>query len=98
MRGIIEFQKIVLLCILAAVVYGIVHDQFTAHICLEYFTVFQPQIFATRLPTLVAIGWGILATGWVGAFLGTLVAVAVRVGSKLPSGQTRHDCSTCFHC
>jgi len=29
---------IVLLCVAAAVVYGIVHDQITARVCVEYFT------------------------------------------------------------
>jgi hypothetical protein len=82
MKGLMEFAKIVLLCILAAIVYGIVHDQFTARICLEYFTVFHPQIFPTHSPTLLALGWGIIATWWVGAFLGFLLALAARVGSK----------------
>lgn len=82
MRGLMEFAKIVLLCIAAAIVYGIVHDQFTARICLEYFTVFHPQISPTQSPTLLAIGWGILATWWVGAFLGLLLALAARIGSK----------------
>lgn len=82
MSGIIDALKIVLLCIAAAVVYGIVHDQFTARVCLEYFTVFHPQIFPTQSPTLLAIGWGILATWWVGAFLGVLLAIAARAGSK----------------
>ena len=83
MRGIFEFLKILLLCIAAAIVYGIVHDQFTACICLEYFTVFHPQIFPTQSPTLLAIGWGILATWWVGAFLGVLLGIAGEVALEL---------------
>ena len=82
MRGLMEFAKIVLLSIFAAIVYGIVHDQFTARICLEYFTVFHPQIFPTQSPTLLAFGWGILPTWWVGAFLGLLLALAAPTGSK----------------
>ena len=82
MRGIVESLKIVLLCILAAMVYGIIHDQFTARICLEYFTVFHPQIFLTQSPTLLAFGWGILATWWVGAFLGLILAFSARIGSR----------------
>ena len=82
MRGLMEFAKIVLLCIFAAMIYGIVHDQFTARICLEYFTVFHPSIFPTQSPTLLAFGWGILATWWVGAFLGLLLALSARIGSK----------------
>lgn len=81
-----ESLKIVLVCNAAAVLYGIIHDQFTARICVEYFTVFHPPIFATQSPTLLGLGWGIIATWWVGALLGVLLAVAVRVGTrpKLP--------------
>ena len=83
----IESLKIVLTCIVAAIFYGILHDQFTARICLEYFTVFHPPIFNTQSPTLLALGWGIIATWWVGAILGFLLAIASRAGSrpKLPA-------------
>ncbi|MFI5379272.1 MAG: hypothetical protein ACHRHE_08245 [Tepidisphaerales bacterium] len=37
----------ILLCILAAVCYGIVHDQVTARICVEYFTIGHPPVFLT---------------------------------------------------
>ena len=77
-----EFLKIVFTCIAAAVLYGIVHDQFTARICVEYFTVFHPPIFSTESPTLLAFGWGVIATWWVGAMLGILLAIAARVGSR----------------
>ena len=81
MSGIIDALK-VLLCIAATVVYGIVHDQFTARICLEYFTVFHPPIFPTQSPNPLALGRGVLATGWIGAFLGRLLALAARIGLK----------------
>jgi len=29
--------KIILTCVVAAILYGIVHDQITARICVEYF-------------------------------------------------------------
>ena len=77
-----ERAKIVLLCIVAAVVYGILHDQITARVCLQYFTVFHPPVFATQSPTLLAFGWGVLATWWVGLFLGLLLALAARAGSR----------------
>lgn len=82
-----ESLKIVLACIAAAVLYGVVHDQFTARICVEYFTVFHPPVFATQSPTFLGLGWGIIATWWVGASLGILLAVAARAGSrsKLPA-------------
>ncbi len=70
------------MCVAAAIVYGIVHDQFTAHICVEYFSVFHPPVFPTQSPTLLALGWGVLATWWMGAFLGVLLALSAQVGSR----------------
>lgn len=84
-----EFLKIVGLCVLAAVFYGIVHDQFTVRVCLQYFTVFHPPIFGgTQSPTLLALGWGVFATWWVGAILGIFLAIAARSGSR-PSLSAR---------
>lgn len=74
--------KIVLTCVLAAMLYGILHDQFTAHICVEYFSVFHPPVFSTTSPMLLALGWGVIATWWMGAFLGVLLAFAARAGSR----------------
>ena len=71
-------------CIVAAVFYGVLHNQFTARICVEYFTVAHPPIFATDSPTLLGIGWGIVATWWVGLLLGVSLAVAARAGSRTP--------------
>jgi H+/Cl- antiporter ClcA len=79
-----ETLKIAFTCVVAAVLYGIVHDQFTARICLEYFTVFHPPIFHTQSPTLLGIGWGIIATWWVGAFLSVPMIVAARAGRRPP--------------
>lgn len=71
--------KIVGLCILAAITYGVVHDQVTARICVEYFTIGHPRIFNTESPTLLGLGWGIVATWWVGLLLGVPLAfVATR--------------------
>jgi hypothetical protein len=77
-----EFLKIWLLSIAAAIVYGILHDQVTAHICVEYFSVAHPTILPLSSPTLLALQWGILATWWVGAGLGILLAFAARSGSR----------------
>src|SRR5205807_5904962 len=77
-----EFVKINLLCILAAICYGIVHDQVTARICVEYFTIGHPPIFGTDDPTLLGIGWGVVATWWVGLILGLGLAFAARVGPR----------------
>ena len=77
-----EFLKIVFACVLAAILYGIIHDQITARICLEYFTVFHPPVFLSRSPTLLAFGWGVIATWWAGAIIGLLIGVAARFGTR----------------
>ncbi|MEN6405275.1 MAG: hypothetical protein ABFC77_02270 [Thermoguttaceae bacterium] len=76
-----QFFKIIILCIASAIVYGILHDQVTTRVCVEYFTVGHPPIFHTESPTLLAIGWGIIATWWVGLTFGILAALASRIGA-----------------
>src|SRR5580693_7595335 len=76
-----ETVKIVLLCIVAAGVYGILHDQVTARVCVEYFTIGHPPVFSTDSPTLLALGWGVLATWWVGLLLGVPAALVSRLGT-----------------
>jgi hypothetical protein len=68
--------------IVAAVAYGIVHDQVTARICVEYFTVGHPPVFGTNSPTLLGLGWGVIATWWVGLILGIMLAAAARAGQR----------------
>jgi hypothetical protein len=79
-----EFVKIWLLCILAAIFYGIIHDQVTAHLCVEYFSMAHPMILPLTSPTLLALEWGVLATWWVGAALGLGLAACARLGRRLP--------------
>jgi len=43
---------IVILSIFACITYGVVHDQITARICVEYFTVGHAPVFDTVDPTL----------------------------------------------
>jgi hypothetical protein len=72
----LQFLAIVGLSVASAVAYGILHDQITVRICLEYFTIGHPPIFATQSPTLLALGWGVVATWWMG------LAAAARVGVR----------------
>jgi hypothetical protein len=72
------------MCISAAVAYGILHDLVTAHICVEYFTIAHPPIFVTDDPIRLALGWGVIATWWVGLGLGIGLARAARAGSPPP--------------
>jgi len=75
-----EALKIVLLSLFAAIGYGIAQDQITARVCVEYFTLGHPDLFHTTSPTLLAFGWGVVATWWVGLPMGLLLAVAARTG------------------
>src|SRR5262249_43182022 len=77
-----RWLNIILLCIGCAVVYGVLHDQVTARICVEYFTLGHPRIFGTDDPTLLALGWGILATWWVGLLLGVPLALVAQLGKR----------------
>jgi hypothetical protein len=76
---------IIALCVLVACGYGIVHDQITARVCIEYFTIGHPQLFAfpTQSPTLLGFAWGIVATWWVGVGLGVPLAAASRLGPRV---------------
>ncbi len=87
--SIAECLKIIVLAVLAAVVYGILHDQVTARVCVAYFTIAHPPVFATDSPTLLALGWGILGTWWVGFVLGIPAAALAQFGRapKLRAGQ-----------
>ncbi len=75
------FAKILLLSIAAAIVYGLVHDQITVRVCIEYFTIGHPRIIASEDPTILALLWGLVATWWAGLIIGVPLALAARVGS-----------------
>lgn len=77
-----QSAMIVLLSIAAAVIYGILHDQITARICVEYFTIGHPDILGTDSPTLLGLGWGVVATWWAGVLIGFPLAFASRLGSQ----------------
>src|SRR5574341_1470889 len=78
----VEGLKIVALSVAAAVLYGILHDQVTARVCVEYFTVAHPRIIESEDPTLLGIAWGIGATWWMGLLLGIPLAACARAGSR----------------
>ncbi len=73
---------ILALCVLSAVVYGILHDQVTARVCVEFFTIGHPRLLDTDSPTILGIFWGIVATWWVGVLLGVPLALAARAGDR----------------
>src|SRR6266498_3278016 len=73
---------IVFLALAAAIVYGIVHDQITARICIEYFTIGHPRLIDSDSPTILGLFWGVVATWWVGLPLGLGLAVVARAGRR----------------
>lgn len=73
---------IIITSVLASIIYGIVHDQVTARICVEYFTIGHPRLIASDSPTVLGLFWGVVATWWVGLPLGIGLAFAARVGGR----------------
>lgn len=75
-----QSRKIILLCMASAVLYGNCHDQVTARVCVEYFTIGHTPPFQSESPTLLALFFGTMATWWVGLILGVVAALACRAG------------------
>jgi hypothetical protein len=82
-----QFAAIVLCSMLGAIVYGILHDLVTAQVCVEYFTIGHPVVFHTGSPILLALGWGVIASWWVGLPLGVALAAAARLGPDPKRGM-----------
>ena len=81
--------KIILLSTVAAISYGVVHDQITARLCIEYFTIGHPPLFHTTSPTVLGICWGITATVGVGALLGVILALVSQSKGRPPTAILR---------
>lgn len=77
-----RFLGIVLLSVAAAVVYGVMHDQITARLSIEYFTIGHPKIIESTSPTMLALAWGVAATWWVGLPLGLMLGLCCRAGRR----------------
>jgi hypothetical protein len=72
--------EILTVSILAAIIYGILHDLATALVCVEYFTIGHPKLIDSESPILLAVFWGVVATWWVGLILGGLLCLSSRAG------------------
>ncbi len=81
MSNLLKFLTIAVMAMLLTILYGLVHDQITIRISLEYFTIGHPKIVETVDPTLLALAWGVVATWWAGFFIGLLLGAASRFGS-----------------
>jgi hypothetical protein len=77
-----RFLGIVAMAVAAAVVYGVLHDQVTARVCVEYFTVGHARIVDSDDPTVLGLVWGVVATWWAGLLLGLPLALAARAGKR----------------
>jgi hypothetical protein len=76
-----EALKIIALTVGLSCAYGIVHDQITARVCIEYFTI--GHVSPANIPwtpTVLGLFWGIVATWWVGVLLGIPLTICARVG------------------
>ncbi len=71
---------IILLCMAASMLFGILHNQISARVSLEYFTIGHKRLISSDSPTWMGIVWGIHSTWWVGLCLGILLALAGRLG------------------
>jgi hypothetical protein len=72
--------KILGVSVLGAVVYGEAQDHSLIRYCPDYFTRMHPDVFGTEDLTLLALGWGFLATWWVGLILGGVLWASARSG------------------
>lgn len=88
-----EKVRIVLLCCVAAAMYGIAQDQITVRVCTEYFTIAHPQLFPTASRTLLALCWGIAGSVWVGAAFGVVLA-SVSESDGHPPLPVRRLCTS----
>jgi hypothetical protein len=78
------FVAIVLGIVALAGVYGVLHDQVTARICIEYFTIAHPRIIDSEDPAVLALAWGVIATWWFALPFGLIGASLARIGRTPP--------------
>jgi hypothetical protein len=76
--------KIILLGVAVATTYGVLHDQITVRLCIEYFTIAHPPLFRTTSPMVLGACWGVAATFWVGVVLGLLLALVSQSAGQPP--------------
>lgn len=83
-----EALRILLLVVVASILYGILHDLVTAHLCVEYFSIGHAKVIESESPIALALVWGVLATWWMGLIAGLLLVLGARQG-KAPKRTAR---------
>jgi len=72
--------SILAMCVGGMIGYGLIQDQITARLSLEYFTLAHPRVFDSDEPTWHGLVWGFLG-GWPGGlFLGLALAFTATLG------------------
>jgi hypothetical protein len=79
----VEALKIGWLCVLAAVLFGVLLDLVTAFVCIQYFTAYHGHRFSSESPWAQGLSWGLFDFWWRGAILG-LVAATLSRWTSLP--------------
>ncbi len=82
LRKVLEALAFMGTMVALSVVYGIAHDLVTAHVAVEYFTIYHPKIIESDSPVAMALLWGVIATWWVGLGGGIILVVANLVGPE----------------
>jgi hypothetical protein len=77
-----RYIAIVAMTVFAGIVYGVLHDQVTARVCVEYFTIGHPPLIPSDSPTLLGLAWGVVATWWFALPLGVALASSARLGDR----------------
>lgn len=76
--------RIVLLCGLGMISYGVLQDQISARLSPEYFTIGHAPVSGLSHPTLVGIAWGFLGGFPGGIALGIPLALVATLGPLPP--------------
>lgn len=81
-RVMLPYVRIISFTMGCIVLYGIIHAQVAAHVCVEYFTVDHLSLWGLRNPTALGLAWGIIAACGDGLGLGIVLALVARLGPR----------------
>lgn len=74
--------------ITGAILFGIVHDLISIRISPAYYTIYHPELIASRNLNLIALSWGVVATWWIGLGAGVFLGLVATAG-RLPINSPR---------